>query len=64
MHYISSIDLNNEELIRKLDSKLDSVSKSRSVLRPSFELEDLECAWFGKTLVLEVLLLQLEMLFT
>lgn len=34
MHYISSIDLSNEELIIKLDSNLNSVSKSRSLIKP------------------------------
>lgn len=48
MHCISSIDLNNEELIIKLDTKLNSVSKSRSALNPQFELKDLDCVWFGK----------------
>lgn len=67
MHYISNIDLNNEELIIKLDSKLNCVSKSRSVLKPQFELKDLDCVWFGKPNLWffgEVLLPLLEMLFT
>lgn len=67
MDYISNIDLYNEELIIKLDSRLNSVSKSRSVLKPQFELKDLDCVCFGKQnlwFFSEVLLPLLETLFT